>query len=158
MKRWLAVAMAAVLLVGGGCASTGSNADSGTLLGAALGAGAGAIVGNQSGHSWEGAALGAGLGALTGGLMGSALDASEARAEAAEVRAEQALYEVERSRGVSILDVIRMSQAGVSDRVIAAKIDQTGSTYDLSAQEIIDLQSSGVSDRVIEHMIRTTEY
>jgi uncharacterized protein YcfJ len=142
-----------------GCASMGRNARSGALLGTALGAGAGAIVGHQSGHRSAGAAIGAGLGALTGGLIGSAIDRSEEEAEdrarETDARVERALHEAGRNGGrLSVLDVIRMSQAGISDDLIMTKMDQTGSYYDLSASEIIDLTRSSVSERVIAYMLR----
>jgi len=143
-----------------GCTSTGSRAASGALLGSAIGAGAGAIVGHQTGDAGPGAAIGAGLGALTGGLIGGALDQvdeeARSRADDTDVRVETALHEVRtREARLSILDVIRMSQAGISDDLIIAKMDQSGSYYDLSAAEIIDLRRSSVSERVISHMLRS---
>jgi hypothetical protein len=130
------------------------------LLGSVLGAGAGAIAGYESGHTGRGAAIGAGIGALAGGLIGNSADAAEAvaeeRAEKTEARVERALYEVGPANPpLSILDIIRMSQAGLSDEVIVAKIDQTGSYYRLTASEIIDLKRSSVSDRVIAFMLRS---
>jgi len=147
------------VLSSAGCASMGRNAKSGALLGTALGAGAGAIIGHQSGDRGAGAAIGAGFGALAGGVIGSAFDRSEEvaddRARETEARVERALHEAGRNGGrLSVLDVIRMSQAGISDDLIMAKMDQTGSYYDLSASEIIDLTRSSVSERVIAYMLR----
>ena len=129
----------------------------GVLLGAAIGAGAGAIVGHQRGHAGSGTAIGAGIGALTGGLIGNALDGQdeemEERSALAEARVAAAHEEVRQAEALSPLDVIRMSQAGVSDDLIIAKMDQAQAHYRLSAAEIIDLQLSGVSDRVIRRML-----
>lgn len=146
---WLAVAT----LFAAGCTSAGRNTRSGTLLGAAIGAGTGAIVGHQSGHRGAGAAIGAGIGALTGGLVGNAIDRSE---QENAYRTERALREVRAESAparLSILDVIRMSQAGLSDGVIIAKIDQSRAAFDLTTQDVIDLKRSGVSDGVIQHML-----
>jgi hypothetical protein len=154
MKRYLIV-LALVVLVpfAAGCATAGPNARSGGLLGAAIGAGTGAIVGHQLGHRGPGAVIGAGVGALTGSLIGNALDRSEAENAA---RTERALREVRSTRqrsSMSVLEVVRMSQAGLSDGVIIAKIDQSGARFDLSSQDIIDLKKSGVSDGVLQHML-----
>jgi len=152
--------LALAMFLSAGCASMGRNTGSGALLGSAIGAGAGAIVGHQSGHRGAGAAIGAGLGALAGGLIGNSIDRSEeaaaARMEETEARVERALHEAGgRNTRLSVLDVIRMSQFGISDDLIMAKMDQTGSFYDLSASEIIDLKRSSVSERVIAYMLRT---
>lgn len=158
MKNHVAVVLVLLLAFAGGCASTGRNTGPGILLGGALGAGAGAIIGHQTGNAEQGALIGAGLGGLTGGLVGGALDRMEE-----ERAAEMAVYEAETAAAIqelryvegqlSILDVIRMSQAGVSDAIIVAKINQSYSYFDLSAEEIIDLRLSGVSDPVIEHIL-----
>ena len=156
MKRLILVGLVCLALVSAGCASAGRNTGAGTFLGGALGAGTGAIVGHQVGDTGAGAAIGAGVGALTGLLIGNALDRSEQEADYRAARTEAALYEVRAAQsGLSILDVIRMSQAGVSDEVIMAKIDRSGTVYDLTTAEIIDLKSSAVSDRVIAHMLRS---
>ena len=159
MRSILSLALAAAVFLPIGCATSGRNTDAGTLLGAAIGAGTGAIIGHQTGHRGAGAAIGAGIGALTGGLIGNSIDRSEQetdrRIARAEARAERALYEVEANDRLSLLDVIRMSQAGIRDDIIVAKIDQSGASFDLSTQDIIDLKRSSVSERVIEHMLRT---
>jgi len=156
MKRWIFVGLTCLAVFSAGCASAGRNTGAGTLLGGLLGAGTGAVVGHQLGDTEAGALVGAGVGALSGMMIGNALDRSEQEAEYRAARSEAALHEIRVSRGaLSILDVIRMSQAGVSDEVIQAKIDRSGAVYDLSTEEIIDLKSSSVSDRVIAHMLRT---
>lgn len=153
MRRLLAGLLALAALTAAGCTTAGRNTRSGTLLGAAIGAGTGAIVGHQSGHRGAGAAIGAGIGALSGALVGNAVDRSERESAA---RTERALHEIRPRNApthLSILDVIRMSQAGLGDRVINAKIDQSGASFDLSTQDVIDLKRSGVSDDVIRHML-----
>jgi hypothetical protein len=146
------------LLVGtAGCASPGRKTALGTVLGSAIGAGAGAIVGHQSGHGGSGTAIGAGVGALAGGLIGNAMDGQDEERDAAlaqsEARTRQEVRRARAAQELSVLDVIRMSQAGVSDSLIISKMNAVGAAYRLSASEIIDLQMSGVSDRVIQRMI-----
>ncbi|MEN8150573.1 MAG: YMGG-like glycine zipper-containing protein [Planctomycetota bacterium] len=159
MSRYLIVTtLVLAVVLSAGCASTGRHAESGAVLGGLLGAGAGAILGHQSGDRNAGAAIGAGFGALTGSLIGGSLDDIERESKEREARTERALHEVrEREARLSILDVIRMSQAGVSDSLVIAKIEQTGSYYELSASEIIDLKRSSVSDRVISFMLRSPD-
>ncbi|NNE08225.1 MAG: hypothetical protein HKN20_06650 [Gemmatimonadetes bacterium] len=54
-------------------------------------------------------------------------------------------------------DVSALWKAGVGERVILAKIAESGSTFDLSASEIIDLKKAGIPDSVLEAMIRAGE-
>jgi hypothetical protein len=58
---------------------------------------------------------------------------------------------------MSKADVIALSSAGVSDRVIIGQIQATGSMFDLSTQDIIDLANAGVSDTVISMMVRNDQ-
>lgn len=159
MSRYLIVAsLVLAAALSSGCASMGRHAEDGILLGSLIGAGAGAIAGHQTGNRDAGAAVGAGLGAIAGGLIGRSLDEMEADSREPEVRVERALHEnCSRNEALSILDVVRMSQAGISDQLIMAKIEQTGSYYRLSASEIIDLKRSLVSDRVITFMLRSPD-
>lgn len=155
MKNITLIALLAIAPLAAGCTTSGRNTGAGVLLGSALGAGAGAIIGNQTGNAVDGAFIGAGLGGLTGGLIGNGLDRAEQEAAIGDAQVEAALHEVQVSRGrLSILDVIRMSQAGVGDGLIIAKIDQSGSSFDLSASDIIDLKRSSVSDAVIQKMLQ----
>ena len=154
MKKLLVLLLVLSFGLVGGCATAGRNTGPGILLGGILGGGAGAIIGHQTGNAEEGALIGAGLGALTGGLFGNALDRTEQEMAYREAETAAAVEELRYVQGqLSILDVIRMSQAGVSDSLIVAKIDQSYSYFGLSAEEIIDLRLSGVSDPVIEHIL-----
>ncbi len=158
MKKLASVVLVLSMILGSGCATSGGNTGPGILLGSVLGAGAGAIIGHQTGNAEGGALIGAGLGGLAGGLVGGALDSMEEEREAEmaqhEAQTAAAFRELSYVEGqLSILDVIRMSQAGVSDSIIVAKIDQSRSYFELSAEEIIDLRLSGVSDPVIEHIL-----
>lgn len=52
-------------------------------------------------------------------------------------------------------DVLKLLEAGISERVIVAQIEASGSDFDLSTDEIVSLQEQGVGERIIEAMIRS---
>ena len=137
------------LLMGSGCA-TMNHTQSGAAVGTGLGAVTGAIVGAGSGHAEGGALIGAAAGALAGGLVGNAEDAREER----DAAIAQAAYAQQMQQAMSNVDVIQMSQSGISDDVIISSMNSQGGRFDLSPQGIINLKNSGVSDRVIISMQR----
>ena len=51
--------------------------------------------------------------------------------------------------------VIAMSEAGVDDEVIIAKIRTSQSAFRLSADQIIELKEAGVNQQVIKAMVQT---
>ncbi len=51
--------------------------------------------------------------------------------------------------------VIAMSEAGVDDEVIIAKIRTSQSAFHLSADQIIELKEAGVNEQVIKAMVQT---
>ena len=114
--RWAAAALLAVLLVG--CRSP-YYADKGALFGGGAGAVTGAIIGNQLGRTAGGAIIGAGVGALTGAAVGNAIDETDARNQA---RIQAQLGRPLPPGGVSVDDLIMMTQAGVTEDVIATHI------------------------------------
>lgn len=81
LHRLSVVGLAALLSVGTlGMSGCGSDAQSGALLGAGLGAIGGAVVGhNQGRHTAEGAAIGAGIGAVGGYMIGNESDKAKQR-------------------------------------------------------------------------------
>lgn len=52
-------------------------------------------------------------------------------------------------------DIVSLAQAGVSDRDIIRRIDQTQTVFRLSADDIVRLQKQGVRQRVIDYMLQT---
>ena len=50
-------------------------------------------------------------------------------------------------------EIVKLSQDGVSDDTIIAKIRQDRSAFRLSADEILELKKAGVSDRVVQAML-----
>jgi len=56
---------------------------------------------------------------------------------------------------MTVDDVIRLMEAGVSERVIIAQIEEDGTDFDLSTEDILELEEMGVGERIIEAMIRS---
>jgi len=52
-----------------------------------------------------------------------------------------------------VQDVIKLSQAGISDEVILTQIKNTGATYNLTADQIIYLKNLGISQTVIKALM-----
>lgn len=136
--------MCAVFLIG--CET---KTQTGSLVGAGVGAGAGALISQTP----AGVLIGAGVGALTGALVGSALDESDRD----DVRrsSPQTMRRIDRGEQLSLKDIERMSQAGISDDKIIGTIHSTGSVFYLSSSDIEELKNAGVSQRVIDYMMQT---
>jgi hypothetical protein len=62
---------------------------------------------------------------------------------------------MDRAEPLTIGDIIKLSQGGVSDDTIIKYMHDTKTTYNLSQSQINRLQEAGVSQRVINHMIDT---
>ncbi len=54
---------------------------------------------------------------------------------------------------LTLEEVVKLSQTGVSEDLIVAKIKKNGKAFDLSAEELIDLRKVGVSDNVIKLLL-----
>ncbi|MBI3270080.1 MAG: hypothetical protein HYZ53_13730 [Planctomycetes bacterium] len=52
-------------------------------------------------------------------------------------------------------DVVKLSQAGVSDEILISQIQAEGTVFQLSAAEIVNLKTAKVSEKVIAFMIQT---
>ncbi len=142
--RWALLVLAAVTAAG--CHSP-YYADKGALFGGGAGALTGAVIGNQLGSTAGGAIIGAGVGALTGAAVGNAIDEVDARNQA---RLQAQLGRPLPPGGVSVEDLIMMTQAGVTEDVIATHIQYHGMIRPLTTADLIRLQQSGVSPRVIQ--------
>jgi hypothetical protein len=59
--------------------------------------------------------------------------------------------------GITFADVIRLSQAGLSDDVIIKQIKIRNQQFDLSTEQLLQLKNANVSDRVIEAMAGATD-
>jgi outer membrane protein OmpA-like peptidoglycan-associated protein len=73
-RKSVAIALAALMLVGTwGCAST-NNTTKGAVIGAGAGGAAGAVIGNQTGSTVRGAIIGAVVGGTAGAIIGHSMD------------------------------------------------------------------------------------
>jgi hypothetical protein len=58
---------------------------------------------------------------------------------------------------MTVNDVIRLSQAGISDDIIIQQMRNKGQTFDLTTDEILRLKAASVSDSVIRAMVGSTK-
>lgn len=128
--------------------SCASNTGTGVIAGSILGAGIGGLAGGG-----KGTLIGTAAGAITGGLIGAALDEQDRKVM--ERSSPRTVDRMDRGDPLTINDVIKLSQSGVSDDSILSYMRDTGSTYNLSQAQIRRLQQSGASQRVINYMIDT---
>jgi uncharacterized protein YcfJ len=139
--RYLAV-MALVLA---GCAT---NTGTGAIAGGVIGAGAGGIAGGG-----QGALIGGAAGIIAGGLIGAALDEQDRKVM--ERSSPRTVDRMDRGEPLTINDVIKLNQGGVSDDTVMGYMRDTSSTYNLSQAQIRRLQDAGVSQRIINYMVDT---
>jgi hypothetical protein len=130
-----------------GCRST-SYGDKGSLFGGLVGAGTGAAIGQRSGNPVAGALIGTAVGAVTGGAIGESIDEDVAR-NRAEVEARMGR---QMAAAVTPQDVVAMTQAGLSDEVIATHIRAHGVAQPPQVNDLITLRNQGVSDGVLKAM------
>ena len=134
-----------IALCSTGCAT---NTGTGVIAGTILGAGSGWIPGGG-----KGALIGSAVGAITGGLVGAALDAQDRKVM--ERSSPRTVERIDRNEPLTISDVIKMSQSGVSDETILGCMRDSNSSYTLSQPQIRRLQDAGVSQRVVNYMVDT---
>ncbi len=123
-----------------------SNTATGVLVGGVVGAGVGGAIGGG-----QGALIGGAAGVIGGGLIGASLDEQDRRSM--EQSSPRTVDRMDRGEPLTINDVIRLSQGGVSDKTIIQYMQKTNSTYSLSQAQIRRLQDGGVSQKVIDYMI-----
>jgi hypothetical protein len=136
-----------LLLAAAGCRSP-YYADRGALFGGLTGAGVGAVVGDAAGNTGAGALIGSAVGAVAGAAIGDNIDADLARSRA-EIEARMGR---QMQGAVTPQDVIAMTQAGLSDDVIATHIRANGVAQPLQVNDLIGLRNMGVRDAVINAM------
>src|SRR5262245_56801809 len=144
-----------IFLIGMGASSGGCRspyyADRGARFGGLTGAGVGAAFGDASGNAGAGALIGSAIGAVTGAAVGEGIDADLARSKA-EIEARMGR---QMQGAVTPQDVIAMTQAGLSDDVIATHIRANGVAQPLGVNDLIGLRNMGVRDSVINAMQQT---
>jgi uncharacterized protein YcfJ len=137
-----------ILLSALALASCASNTGTGVIAGGVIGAGAGGIAGGG-----RGALIGSAAGIIAGGLIGAALDEQDRRVM--ERSSPRTVDRMDRGEPLTINDVIKLSQGGVSDDMMMSYMRDTSSSYTLSQAQIRRLQDAGVSQRVINYMVDT---
>src|SRR5579862_4388817 len=103
MKRSIAILFSAVAL-----ASCTTNTGTGIIAGGILGAGIGGISGGGTG-----ALIGTAAGIVTGGLIGAILDTQDRKIM--EQSSPRTVDRMDRGEPLTLNDVIKLSQGGVSD-------------------------------------------
>jgi hypothetical protein len=58
--------------------------------------------------------------------------------------------------GLTVDEVLQLSQAGLSEDVIVAKIKNHGKPFDLTTTQLLQLKKAGVSDNIIKFMLDPT--
>lgn len=134
------------LLLAAISASCASNTGTGVIAGTVLGASIGSIAGGG-----KGAFIGTAAGAIAGGLIGAALDVQDRKVM--ERNSPRTVDRMDRGEPLTINDVIKLSQGGVSDDTITDYMFETSSYYHLSQAQVRRLQDAGVSQRIINKMI-----
>ena len=140
MKRLISILFSFIAFAG--CST---NTGTGVLSGGALGAGIGGIAGGGAG-----ALIGSAAGIVVGGLVGAVLDQQDRKVM--EKSSPRTVDRMDRGEPLTLNDVIKLSQGGVSDDTIIFYLRDSKSTYTLSQTQIRRLQDAGVSQRVINFM------
>lgn len=128
-----------------GCAS---NTGTGILAAGSLGATIGGITGGGGG-----ALIGSAAGVIAGGLIGAALDEQDRKVM--QQSSPRTVDRMDREEPLTINDIIKLSQGGVTDDTIINYIHDKKTTYNLTQAQVRRLQDAGVSQRVINYMIET---
>lgn len=126
--------------------SCSSNFGTGLFSGALIGASAG---GAASGG--KGSLIGLATGVVTGGILGFTLDEQDRKVM--ERKSPRTVTRIDRGDPLTINDVIKLSQAGVSDQAILQYVEGSSTLYELSVYQIRRLQDAGVSQNVIDRMM-----
>jgi uncharacterized protein YcfJ len=129
----------------GSCAT---NIGTGIFAGSALGAGVGGISGGGLG-----ALIGSATGLVMGSLTGFALDEQDKKVM--EKSSPRTVERMNRNEPLTLNDVIKLSQGGVSDNTIIQYIHDQKTQYNLTQTQIRRLRDAGVSQRVINYMVDT---
>lgn len=128
--------------------SCASNTGTGVIAGVSAGAGIGGAIGGGGG-----ALIGSAAGIIAGGLIGAGLDEQDRKT--IERTSPRTVDRMERGDPLTLNDVIKLSQGGVSDDTIMNYIRNSGSAYQLTQAQVRRLQDAGVSQDVIQYMIDT---
>lgn len=121
-----------------------------TGTGVLVGAGSGAVIGGIAGGG-TGALIGVAVGSVAGGLIGAYLDDQQQR----NLQSSPATVQrMDQGAPLTVQDVIKLHQGGVSDETIIRYINDHGAVNGITGSQIQRLQDAGVSQDVIDEMRR----
>jgi hypothetical protein len=69
------------------------------------------------------------------------------------MQASQTAPAAPQEQNLSLADIKALAKAEVADGIVLSQINNTRSTFSLTAQAIIDLKNAGVSEKVIAYMM-----
>lgn len=145
MKHAPLLTLTFLTLLSTGCST---NTGTGVIAGGVLGAGIGGIT-----NGGRGALIGSAAGIIAGGLVGMILDSQDRKVM--QQSSPRTVDRMDRGEPLTINDVIKLSQGGVSDDTIITYMKERQTTYTLSQAQIRRMQDAGVSQRVINFMMET---
>jgi hypothetical protein len=143
----------------------GNKQTQGAVIGGAGGALAGAAIGKH--NRLVGGLIGGALGAGGGYLIGSAMHKNDEKHHDEAIKASDrdrdnppTTSDVERARTadlngdgyVTLNEVVAMRKAGLSDREMIRRLEDTGQVFSLSSEQENYLRERGVSDEVVRAM------
>ncbi|MBM3183947.1 MAG: hypothetical protein FJZ64_01405 [Chlamydiae bacterium] len=123
--------------------SCSTNAGTGLFAGGAVGGGAGLIAGGGSFTL-----LGMAAGMVSGGLVGAIVDQQDRKI--LEQSSPRTLGRIDKGEPLTLNDLIKLSQSGVSDDAIIQYLRAIKSAYSLTQTQVRRLRDAGVSERVIQ--------
>ena len=147
--RFTLLGLLAAIAAAGGC-STMDNTTKGAGIGGVLGTGAGLALGAATGNPKTGAVVGGLLGAGVGAAVGN--DKDNQIQDRRDLQQATAVANAQAQQRMGMTDVIHMAQQGHDEQVIINQIRNSGSTFQLSANDIDFLKTNNVPSRVIVEM------
>ena len=123
------------------------NMAAGLISGGLLGGGIGGMTGGC-----KGALIGSGAGLLAGGLIGAILDEQDRKVM--KQSSPRTVDRMDRDEPLTINDIIKLSQSGVSDDTIIQYLYEQKTNYNLTQAQTRRLQDAGVSQKVINTMVK----
>jgi hypothetical protein len=169
---WTSLTIIGTSPMSGYCHAQRPNTTRGATVGGVAGAVIGGIIGHQNDEATEGILIGSAIGAITGGVAGHTRDAQNNRNQRywqsrqsppiySQPSYPTAGYPVYTNPqpyvvatpaplvGVSMTDIIQMSQSGLSPSVMINHLQSNGLTARPQTTEIIQMHRAGVSELVI---------
>ncbi|HSW72876.1 MAG TPA: hypothetical protein VLG44_05680 [Chlamydiales bacterium] len=101
----------------------------------------------------SGGAFGSTFAEVPSAVVGSSLDAQDQKVM--EQSSPRTVDRMDRGDPLTIGDIIKLHESGISDETVIRYIRQTKTSYDLNQTQIRRLQNTGVSQRIIDFMLET---